>query len=145
VESLAADASRGPELQSLLNAEARSVAERLLSDEFEPGTAFTPDELMRRVESYEALTAPLGRAWGNLGWWTPPASARGAIGLIGYLAALRDRGSGIRPWLDLYAYPRCCSSTRSGCVIDSPGTCVVLCGRRGGRGIGRGHRRRAGR
>lgn len=62
MESLAADASRGPELQSLLTAEARSVAERLLSDEFEPGTAFTPDELVRRVESYEALTAPLGRA-----------------------------------------------------------------------------------
>jgi hypothetical protein len=105
VESLAADASRGPELQSLLTAEARSVAERLLSDEFEPGTAFTADELVRRIESYEALTAPLGRAWGTLGWWTPPASARGAVGLIGYLAAVRDRGSGIRPWLDLYAYP----------------------------------------
>ena len=105
VESLAADASRGPELQSVLTAEARPVAERLLSDEFEPGTAFTPDELGRRIESYEALSAPLGRAWGTLGWWTPPASARGAVGLIGYLAEVRNRGSGIRPWLDLYAYP----------------------------------------
>lgn len=27
------------------------------------------------------------------------------VGLIGYLAAVRDRGSGIRPWLDLYAFP----------------------------------------
>lgn len=33
-----------------------------------------------------------------------PGIGGGAVGLIVYLAAVRDRGSGIRPWLDLYAY-----------------------------------------
>ncbi|HYN50799.1 MAG TPA: hypothetical protein VES62_07720 [Thermoleophilaceae bacterium] len=41
----------------------------------------------------------------TLGWWSPPPSGRIAVGLIGHLAAVRDRGSGLRPWLDLYAYP----------------------------------------
>lgn len=105
VRLLAADPIRGPELQQLLTTAATTMAERRVADEFEPATPFTPDELVRRLEAYEALTAPLAAAWATLGWWSAQPSARIATALMGHLAAVRDRGSGLHPWLDLYAYP----------------------------------------
>lgn len=105
VRALAADPIRGPELQQLLTTATTTLAERLVAHEFEPATPFTPDELVWRLEAYEALTAPLAAAWATLGWWSPSPSASLATALMGHLAAVRDRGSGVRPWLDLYAYP----------------------------------------
>jgi hypothetical protein len=105
IEDLAANPVRGPELQSVLGAEAQSLGEALAADEFDAGAPFTPEALERRVTRYEELTGPMAPAWATVGWWAPPASARAAVGPVAYLAAVRDRASGIRPWLDLYAYP----------------------------------------
>jgi hypothetical protein len=102
---LVGDPTKAPALHELLRTEAARVIERMRDDTFSPGTAYSVDELVRRLAAYEALAENLARAAVLVAYWARTTDDRLVPGLVATLANAVERSTGQAPYLDLVRYP----------------------------------------
>ncbi|MES2211078.1 MAG: hypothetical protein V4515_13005 [Chloroflexota bacterium] len=105
VKAIVADPAKGPALHDLLHAEANRVIEAMRDEQFAAGTAYSKDELARRVAAYEALTEDLSRAAAMVAYWSKATDDRLVAGLVARLANAMERDNGVVPWLEMFLYP----------------------------------------
>ena len=105
LQPIVADPTRGPEVQAMLRSAVEPVLEILRMDDFDAGSEFSNEELVRRVSAYAEAVADLGHAMALVGFWAPPSVARVAVDATAEIAASRERTNGKTAWIDLYLYP----------------------------------------
>lgn len=104
LSTMIADPAQGPQVADVLMAELGRVLEAI-GEQDVSGVPYSDSELARRVGALGTATDQLARLSATSGYWAPVETARLWPQVLAALLGSRERGTGLRFWLELVAYP----------------------------------------
>ena len=94
------------QLDDLLTSEARSLVEKLESENFSAHGDWNAEEFRRRIAIYEAISEPLVQMVGALGRWGADSDVTTMMGIVRFVCSkVNEIKEGLTPWINLLAYP----------------------------------------